>query len=351
MGVIERVASSVETTLGNFFYQFTLNYIKVNHQRYVNIMDDKDTHLYDRRQVRGCENKFTKLRILSNKKMNYNPVAEKGVVETMLDKSFDFLGLSLTKPKKEIVMPSRNLIIHVHGGGFFATSTESHLGYLINFSNTLDSVVISIDYTVAPKNKYPGIFQENFLAYKKIVENSEKLFGFKINKLTLTGDSCGGHFCLDILRHCIKENVRKPDGCVLIYPSTRIVFDNMGPSFGMTCRDSVIEISLMNNMQKAVLDLEKNSLDHYENQESMDFYKTDLNVIKQFPKTYIIVASHDPMKDESYILADFLLRNNVNVKITEFLYYCHGFINLAGSVPFLKQGEDECIKYMKEIFN
>jgi len=325
-------------------------YIKVNHQRYINNIDAKDTYLYDRRQVRGYEKNFTKLRILSNKPMKYNS-GEKGVVQTVLDKSFDFLGLALTKVVNKDEIVSRNLIIHVHGGGFFATTTESHLGYLINFSNALDSVVISIDYTVAPKNKYPGIFQENFLSYKKIVENCEKLFGFQINKLTLTGDSCGGHFCLDIVRHCIKENVRKPDGIVLIYPSTRIVFDNMGPSFGMTCRDSVIEISLMGNMQKAVLDLEKHNIDHYEKQENMEFYKTDLNIIKQFPKTYIIVASHDPMKDESFMLADFLLRNSVNVKVTEFLYYCHGFINLTGSVPFLKQGEDECIKCMKEIFN
>ena len=30
-------------------------------------------------------------------------------------------------------------------------------------------------------------------------------------------------------------------------------------------------------------------------------------IIKHFPKTYLIVASNDPMKDESFFLADFLL--------------------------------------------
>ena len=95
-------------------------------------------------------------------------------------------------------------------------------------------MVISIDYTVAPKAKYPHIFEENFKAYKKIVENSESLFGFKIVKLALAGDSCGGHFCLDIAKNAIKHGVRKPDGLLLIYPSTRIVFENMGPSFGIS---------------------------------------------------------------------------------------------------------------------
>jgi len=346
MGVIERIASAAETTIANIFFRLTLNYIKVNHQRYINIQDDKDNHLYDKYEVRVPEEKFTKLRILSTKPLKYN-LNEKSTIQTVIDRGFDFLGLNF-KTIEDI--PEKNLIIHIHGGGFFATSTESHLGYLINFSNALDSVVISIDYTVAPKSKYPAIFNENYQAYKKIVQQSEKLFGFRINKLVLTGDSCGGHFCLDVMRNCIKDGIRKPDGCLLIYPSTRIVFDNMGPSFGMTCRDSVIEISLMGNMQRAVLDLEKLSIEHYEKDNTFNFYKTHGNIIAQFPKTYIIVASHDPMKDESFILADFLLRHNVNVKIKEFLYYFHGFINMAGSFPFLKRGEDECIECMKEIF-
>ena len=166
---------------------------------------------------------------------------------------------------------------------------------------------MSIDYTVAPRSKFPNIFVDNFKAYKKIVLNCEKLFGFRINKLALAGDSCGGHFCLDIVKNCIKSKIRKPDGLLLIYPSTRIVFDNMGPSFSMSCRDSFIEISLLGNMQRAVLDLENFTLDEYEKEENLNFYLTNHKIIKEFPRTYLIVATNDPMKDESFILADFLL--------------------------------------------
>ena len=129
--------------------------------------------------------------------------------------------------------------------------------------------------------------------------------------MSLAGDSCGGHFCLDIVKQCIINNVRKPDGLLLIYPSTRIVYDNMGPTFGMACRDSFIEISLMGNIQRAVLDLEKENLDYYDKDENLNFYLTNSKIIQKFPKTYIIVASNDPMKDESFILADFLLLNTL----------------------------------------
>lgn len=160
---------------------------------------------------------------------------------------------------------------------------------------------------MAPESKFPNIFEENYLTYKKIVQNCEKLFGFKINKLALAGDSCGGHFCLNIVKNCIKENIRKPDGLLLIYPSTRVIFDNMGPSFGMSCRDSLIEISLFGHIQRALLDLDNFTLDYYNKDENLNFLCSNTKIIEKFPKTYLIVATNDPMKDESFILADFLL--------------------------------------------
>ena len=178
---------------------------------------------------------------------------------------------------------------------------------IFSFSNTLNSIVIGIDYKLAPISKFPDIFDENYKVYRKIVQNCEKLFGFKINKLALSGDSCGGHFCLNILKNCIKDNIKKPDGLLLIYPSTRVIFDNMSPSFGMSCRDPLIQISLLGHTQNTVLELEKFKLENYHDQDTLNFFLTDSSIIKQFPKTFIIVATNDPLKDESYMLADFLL--------------------------------------------
>ena len=45
----------METLVMNFFYKFTFNSIKVNHQRYVNINQDIDSKLYTNKEVRGKE--------------------------------------------------------------------------------------------------------------------------------------------------------------------------------------------------------------------------------------------------------------------------------------------------------
>jgi len=177
------------------------------------------------------------------------------------------------------------------------------------------------------------------------------MFGIQINKIALTGDSAGGHLCLDIIRQIIEDgNVRIPDGLLLIYPSTRLVFDNMGPTFALTCRDSMIEIPLMGQIQRAVLDLDNNDINHYQKEEALNFYNLNKSIFSKFPQTCFILASNDPMKDESLILADFLMRNGVKLCIKEFLFYCHGFMNFTNIIPFLKKGENECIKFINLIF-
>ena len=84
--------------------------------------------------------------------------------------------------------------------------------------NEFKTVVFSIDYRVAPENKYPNLIDENIRAYEKIVMKTKEMFGFKIRRLVVTGDSAGGLMCLNIVKHAIKNNLRAPDGIVLIYP-------------------------------------------------------------------------------------------------------------------------------------
>ena len=78
--------------------------------------------------------------------------------------------------------------------------------------------MFSIDYRLAPENKFPNLIDENIRAYEKIVMKTKEMFGFKIKKLVLTGDSGGGLMCLNIIKHAIKFNLRVPDGVVLLYP-------------------------------------------------------------------------------------------------------------------------------------
>ena len=49
----------------------------------------------------------------------------------------------------------KNILIHIHGGGFVAMSSSYHQTYLREISNKLNLPIFSIDYRLAPAFKYP----------------------------------------------------------------------------------------------------------------------------------------------------------------------------------------------------
>jgi hormone-sensitive lipase len=53
-----------------------------------------------------------------------------------------------------------SLIIHVHGGGFVSMSSGSHQSYSRLWSNELNIPIFSIDYRLAPKDKFPAALND-----------------------------------------------------------------------------------------------------------------------------------------------------------------------------------------------
>jgi len=81
---------------------------------------------------------------------------------------------------------SKTLIIHCHGGGFVAQSSNSHLVYLKSFARGVGSPIISVDYSLAPEAPYPRAIHEAFYAYLWAIENAH-LLGSTAEKIILTG--------------------------------------------------------------------------------------------------------------------------------------------------------------------
>jgi len=335
---------SLEHKVLNFFYRLNLESIVQNEVLYINRYDNDDLSILTKKDLIGKEFKnYTQFRIISNIKINYSEIQNKKQTY------FDFFGL---KFKKDEFLPSYNVIFFVHGGGFFAHTSESHLNYLINWSKQLNAVIICIDYQLAPENKYPHILNENTSAYRKLIMNCEKMLNFKIKKLVITGDSGGGFFfSLNIIKYSIFNKIKIPDAAVILYAPARIVYNSMSHSLLTGCRDNFIDPELMANIQRVFLDLDNNNINDYKNDDNLNLYLTDPKIIAKFPQTLVICASFDPLRDECYLLADFLLQNKVNVKLNEYLFFCHGFINLSNLIdPYYKKGEEDIKDYIKQIF-
>jgi hormone-sensitive lipase len=120
------------------------------------------------------------------------------------------------KPKKLIGIT--RVIIHFHGGGFICMSSESHQAYLRKYVDSLNALVFSVDYPLAPQTKYPKLIESCAKAYMYILQLLLKVFLLRKFKIILTGDSAGGTICLSLVNWLILNRMPVPDGLLLCYP-------------------------------------------------------------------------------------------------------------------------------------
>ena len=68
----------------------------------------------------------------------------------------------------------RPAILHTHGGGYFLGSAASDVPELQVLAKTLDCVIVTVDYRLAPETRFPGSLDDNYAALKWLYANAEE---------------------------------------------------------------------------------------------------------------------------------------------------------------------------------
>ncbi|KAI8145005.1 Alpha/Beta hydrolase protein [Fennellomyces sp. T-0311] len=133
------------------------------------------------------------------------------------------------------------VIFEIHGGGFRTGSSTMYMTPFIKWINMLkekhglDAVMMSIEYGLAPTNKYPGPVLECLKAYKHLVEDLR----IPAWKVIVSGDSAGGALALETLMRFYapgltedidaprtKTDIQIPAGLLLSSPLVTIETDS-----------------------------------------------------------------------------------------------------------------------------
>jgi hormone-sensitive lipase len=208
-----------------------------------------------------------------------------------------------------------------------------------------------VEYNKAPESKIEKIIEECIEAFQLLILNLEALFHIKLKRLIISGDSAGGFISLNITNYLIKNRLRIPDAVILIYPCTRLYFREMCPSNFLALTDYVIDSPFLSHLIQITLDINSYYKREYNFCDNHNFFLTEDAVVGNYPPTYIMVGSNDPIRDECYRLADFLLSKKVVVELKEYLYFPHGFMNITTLVDkYYYEGVENLKEYVNKIF-
>jgi acetyl esterase len=98
-------------------------------------------------------------------------------------------GLDIYRPRERSgPLP---VVFYVHGGGFRILSKESHWVFGLLFARQR-YLVVSIDYRLAPRHRFPTAVSDTFLAWQWTLENVAK-FGGDPSRIIVAGESAGAN--------------------------------------------------------------------------------------------------------------------------------------------------------------
>lgn len=229
--------------------------------------------------------------------------------------------------------PSRFLLLHAHGGGFFAQTCKSSEFFLIDFAVAIDIPILSIDYKLSA---FPRGLEDVFYAYCWALKHPEKL-GWTGEQVVFMGDSAGALILTSCIVKCIELNIKLPNFVVLIQG-----FFNMQPCVSparfYACFDQILPDGAIYYIGNFYLTNRKHCRDDNIRNKCVDLeqtrylnstYKTPESILKHFPKTLIVSSDFDVGLDDSVELGKKMRRAGVDVDLMIFRDIPHALLNFS----------------------
>ncbi|MGQ3215329.1 MAG: alpha/beta hydrolase [Shinella sp.] len=111
----------------------------------------------------------------------------------------------------------RPAIYNIHGGGYVLGSAASNDGLNRQLATETASVVVSVDYRLAPETPFPGPVEDCYAGLRWLFKNADML-GVDERRITIMGDSAGGGLAAATTLLARDRGEFLPSGVMLIYP-------------------------------------------------------------------------------------------------------------------------------------
>jgi acetyl esterase len=223
------------------------------------------------------------------------------------------------------------VVVFYHGGGFVWGSIDTHDNVCRVLCDEADSLVLSVDYRLAPEHPFPAALNDAYAALEWATASVGDMGGDP-DRLAVAGDSAGGNLAAGVSLLARDKN-EAPDIArqVHIYSSL-----NWG---GLLDYPSYEE----NDQPNLDADFSVRHMSYYP--AVSDYYLTDevhrgniycapllANDLSDLPPATVLTAGFDTLRDEGFEYAKRLQDAGVETRLENYEAMNHGFVNLLGLV-------------------
>ena len=214
-------------------------------------------------------------------------------------------------------------IVFIHGGGFVVGNLDTHSKIMRLLMEETGSVVIGIDYRLAPEYPYPTQIEECAFMVEWLRQHAEE-YGIDREDISLAGDSGGANLSLGTALY-LRDQTNDVSylRCLLLYYGAFGLTDSksrrlLGGDYDGLSRDDLLEYTRM-------------YLGENKDAPYFDCFSNDLT--KAVPPCYIAYGDLDPLQDDSKLLYEILSANGCNAELEGFRGVIHAFLHHSRLVP------------------
>lgn len=240
------------------------------------------------------------------------PVAE--VVDRQIPGPGGAVPVRIYRPAADGPLP---VLVYAHGGGFVFCNLDTHDGLCRSFANLLPAVVVSVDYRLAPEHPWPAAAEDMFAVTQWAYQHAEEIGGRR-DRVVVGGDSAGGNLAAVTTLMVRDRGEPALAGQLLLYPVITADFDTESYRlFGHGYYNPATAMQwYWDQYVPAVAD---RSHPH------VAPLRAELTGL---PPAVIVIAGHDPLRDEGLAYAAALEAAGVRTERLIFEGGIHGFMTM-----------------------
>ena len=225
-------------------------------------------------------------------------------------------------------------LVYAHGGGFVFCDLDSHDGLCRSLANLIPAVVVSVAYRLAPEDRWPAAAEDVFAVTQWAARNADALGG-DASRIVVGGDSAGGNLAAVTALMARDRGAPGLAAQLLLYPMIAANFDTESyREFGKGYYNP------------------RSALQWYWDQyvpsptDREHPYASPLNADPRgLPSSVVVIAGHDPLRDEGIAYADRLEGAGVPTARCQYEGGIHGFMTM----PMLDIAQQARVEACREL--
>lgn len=214
------------------------------------------------------------------------------------------------------------VMLFFHGGGWVTENIDNYERICARMAVATNHIVVSVGYRLAPEYKFPVGLEDCYAVAKELYTG--KIAGIDPEQITVIGDSAGGNLAAALSLLARDRGEFLPKRQILIYPALYGDYSDASPypSVQENGSDYLLTAGKMRDYIELYASSEKDKKNPYFAPLLAEDYKNQ-------PKTLILTAEFDPLRDEGEDYGRKLSEAGNEVEIHRISDALHGYFALG----------------------